>query len=354
MVGSNGAAKGSFKLNFKLKVAPKDIPNTGPPPLTKLKLKDNVTTSKSGKIDGGKKISVKWANTSGTACFPATRNHFYSGKHVLYQVDMPSHSQLEVEVVPAKGVDLSLYGYQSGTKGKLPLPPNGAGSVCEASAMKGNRKYGAKHNPGMPEVIKFTAIRNPYRVVVGVVGSNGAAKGSFKLNFRLKVAPKDIPNTGPPPLKKLSLKSGTASISGTINGGKEISLKWASTSSSACFPATQNHFYTGKHVLFQVDHPKQSYLEVELVPAKGVDLSLYGYQTGTTGKVPLPPNGTGSICEASAMRGIKKYGAKHNPGMAELIKFTAIRNPYRVVIGVVGAHKLGKGSFKLNIKVKKR
>ncbi len=110
------------------------------PPISKLKLKDNKTTSTKGKIDGGKKISVKWANSSGTACFPATRNNFYSGKHVLYEVAMPSHSQLEVEVVPNKGVDLSLYGYQTGTRGKLPLPPSRAGSPCEASAMRGNRK----------------------------------------------------------------------------------------------------------------------------------------------------------------------------------------------------------------------
>jgi len=325
------------------------------PPISKVKLKDNATTTKRGRIDGGKQISLKWASQSGTACFPATRNNFYNGKHVLYEVAMPPHSQLEVELVPAKGVDLSLYGYQTGTRGKLSLPPSGAGSPCEASAMKGNRKYGAKHNPGMPEVIKLTAIRNPYRVVVGVAGSNGALKGQFKINFKLKVAPKDIPNTGPPPISKVKLKdNATTTKSGRIDGGKQISLKWASQSGTACFPGTRNNFYNGKHVLYEVAMPPHSQLEVELVPAKGVDLSLYGYQTGTRGKLSLPPSGAGSPCEASAMKGNRKYGAKHNPGMPEVIKLTAIRNPYRVVVGVAGSNGALKGQFKLKMTLKKR
>ncbi|MEM9696237.1 MAG: hypothetical protein AAGA56_27070, partial [Myxococcota bacterium] len=123
----------------------------GGPPLKKVKIKANASSSVRGRIDGGKKIDLRWANRSGTACWPATRNEYFDGNHVLYVVDMPARSVLNVELQPDRGVDLSLYGYQTSTKGSLRLPPNGAGAPCEASALHGIRSRRVTSNPGKVE-----------------------------------------------------------------------------------------------------------------------------------------------------------------------------------------------------------
>ena len=261
---------------------------------------------------------------------------------------MPAHSTLDVEIQPETGVDLSLYGYQSAAGRKPTLPPNGASSMCEASALHGERSIRVKSNPGKREKIKLIATTNPYTVVIGVAGAYNIDKGGFTLSAKLKVRGAGVPNTGPPPIKLVRAKHNqTTTIRGDIRGGKIIPLDWASRSGTACWPATRNVHYNGNHVLYRLEMPPYSEMKVELKPKPGVDLSLYGYQTGR--RVTLPPNGASHLCEASALHGVRNIRTTANPGQPERIKLVALKNPYTVIIGVAGAQKARAGAFELKI-----
>ena len=184
----------------------------------------------SGTIDRGRVIPLKWANSSQTACWPATQNAFYSGKHVLFRAHIPAQSTLELQLAPERGRDLSLYAYMLGT-GRERLPPNGASGLCEASHLYGIKTRGVTKNPGKIERIKLQATTRPYTVIIGVAGAHKETHGRFKLTGRLTVARKSIPNTGPPKIQTIQLKpNATTRVRGNIRVGKKIPLAWASGS----------------------------------------------------------------------------------------------------------------------------
>jgi hypothetical protein len=76
-------------------------------------------------------------------------------------------------------------------------------------------------------------------------------------------------------------------------------LSWASRSSTACFPGTQNKKFTGKHVIHGFTIPPYSEVTVKLIPKdKSKNFSLYGYQVGST-SYPVVPNLSSCVsCEA--------------------------------------------------------
>ena len=109
------------------------------------------------------------------ACWPATRNNQYDGKHVLYRTKLPPKSTMTIELAPGSRDDLSLYAY-SGGGGALP-PAVSSVVSCEASHATGKNKK---------EKVELRAIRNGYDVVIGVAGARKVTRGSFKLMVTLK------------------------------------------------------------------------------------------------------------------------------------------------------------------------
>ena len=85
--------------------------------------------------------------------------------------------------------------------------------------------------------------------MVGVAGGKNLASGDFSLEFDLATAApaKTGKITSATPLTAKA--GGTASTTGKIDGGTEIDLAWAANSSVACFPATANNHFNGKHVV---------------------------------------------------------------------------------------------------------
>ena len=152
-----------------------------------------------------------------------------------------------------------------------------------------------------------------------------------------------------------SEKNKTVSISGNLSDGIIIEdLSWAWNSSVACFPETQKPKFTGNHVLFSTSLPSYSEMEVTVIPKnKKANFSIYAYTISPNSSYIVPNLHSCVSCEASHKwdRPKKNQTQNHTRTISHL---TAIRNPYKVIIGVVGAEGLTKGKFTLEIKLKSR
>ncbi len=149
------------------------------------------------------------------------------------------------------------------------------------------------------------------------------------------------------PNKIISLKSNLS------KGSKMKNLTWASRSSTACFPGTQNSKFNGNHVLFATNLPPYSEMYITLIPDnKNANMSIYAYQVGTNNFV-LPPDLSSCVsCEAEHKQDYAKRGKTQDH--TRTVRLNAIKNPYNVVIGVAGADGLTKGGFTLKINLKTR
>ncbi len=138
------------------------------------------------------------------------------------------------------------------------------------------------------------------------------------------------------------------------NGFLMNDLSWAWNSSVACFPETQEEKFTGRHVLYQIDLPAYTSLEIRVVPQdRRANFSLYAYEVGKVKSSNTVPNLSRCIrCEADHESDhTRRGGQDHTRTVTDIL---ALRNPYQVVIGVAGAKGLQQGGYELQIKVKKR
>lgn len=132
-------------------------------------------------------------------------------------------------------------------------------------------------------------------------------------------------------------------------------LSWAWSSSNACFPATQQQKFTGKHVFFTGIIPKYSEMTVTVVPKDPTkNFSVYAYEIGVN-STDLVPNLPRCIrCEADHKRERNFAGKSPQDHTRVVGDLVAINNPYRVVIGVTGADGLEEGEFTLLVAMKSR
>lgn len=132
-------------------------------------------------------------------------------------------------------------------------------------------------------------------------------------------------------------------------------LSWAWNSAVACFPQTQVRKFTGNHVLYAMDLPSFSEMEILLEPDdEGANFSIYAYEVGTIAANNTVPNLNSCIrCEAEHKWDYKKRGQTqdHTRRIKDIL---AINNPYQVIIGVVGAEDLQSGGFTLHLKTNTR
>ncbi|CAG5087292.1 hypothetical protein CRYO30217_03444 [Parvicella tangerina] len=155
--------------------------------------------------------------------------------------------------------------------------------------------------------------------------------------------------------KKVSVVPNEIStFSGDLSKGEKVDdLSWASTSSNACFPGTQNKKFRGNHVLYQFEIPPYSEVTIKLIPKdKKANFSLYGYQVGTT-NFSTPPNLSSCVsCEADHKWDYPKKGKTQDHTRS--IFFNSIKNPYNIFIGVAGADGLSSGEFTVEIDLKSK
>lgn len=319
-----------------------------PAQVTAVNAKAGQTISTKGDLKNGKVIDLAWAAKSSVACFPATENVNFSGNHVQFATQIPKQSEMVITVVPDDPkTDISVYAYQIGSTNFTSVAPSlSSATSCEAG-------YDAKNdnNPGKEEKVRLNATTNPYNVVIGVAGAKGTASGGFTLKVELKSSTGTTASAALTPIALTSEPNKTVEVTGSLGKGGKVDLAWAANSSVACFPATENANFTGNHVLYKTQIPKNSDMLVTAVPKDAkTDLSVYAYEVSTTDTTSIPPSVTRvTSCEAG-------YDAKkdNNPGVTESVKLTAINNPYAVYIGVVGANGTTAGDYTLKVELKSR
>ncbi|MBK8830916.1 MAG: hypothetical protein IPN60_08665 [Saprospiraceae bacterium] len=147
---------------------------------------------------------------------------------------------------------------------------------------------------------------------------------------------------------------GTTAVEGNLSEGVDMpDLSWAWNSAVACFPATQAAKFTGKHVLYALELPAYTELEIDLIPAdKSANFSLYAYEVGTISESNTVPTLSQCIrCEADHKWDYKVKG-KTQDHTRHVRDILAIANPYQVIIGVTGADGLKEGAYRLEVKRK--
>jgi len=141
------------------------------------------------------------------------------------------------------------------------------------------------------------------------------------------------------------------SISSNLNKGVPLELDWASSSSVACFPDTRFYEYMGAHVLYRIDLPKKSKINVSMTPTDKKDrINLYVLRLAE-GAQELPPNIARAIsCEADypiyagQVKRIKNNKTK-------TIEMVSINKAYTILIGVAGAKGLTEAAFDLEVDI---
>lgn len=311
----------------------------------------NTVATVNGNLSNGDKISdLSWASRSSTACWPATQNEKFRGNHVLHGFSIPPYSEVEITLIPdSKQDNFSLYGYQVGTRTFTTPPQLGSCVSCEADHKWDRPKVGKTQDH--TRSIFFNSTTNPYNIFIGVVGGEGQSKGGYSLKVDLKS--RVIDNTPQETLKIYSAKAEkgkTVAYAGDLADGTPIrDLSWASNSSVACFPATQNSKFNGNHIFFVTEIPPYSKMSITVIPDdKNANMSIYAYQDGTTSKAFPPELPRCVTCEAEHKWDYPKSGKTQDH--TRTVHLNAIRNPYRVVIGIAGAEGLAKGKFKVQIK----
>ncbi len=315
--------------------------------------KPNSVTAFHGNLANGFIMNdLSWASTSSNACFPATQNHKFTGKHVLHAFKIPPYSEVYVTVIPKdKNANFSIYGYQVGANSYPVVPDLKSCVSCEAEHKWGYKKRGKTQDH--TRTIRFNSTNHSYNIFIGVAGADGLAKGEYTLEVNLKSR---VQNTEEQkPLKMYSAKSikgKTVAYKGDLAEGVKIhDLRWASRSSVACFPATQNHKFTGNHIIFITEIPPHSEMDITVIPDdKSKNMSLYAYMVGTNNNAMVPNLTSCVTCEADHKWDYKKRGKTQDH--TRTVHLNAINNPYKVVIGVAGADGLTSGSFILKIDTK--
>ncbi len=317
----------------------------------------NQTVSVKGNLNMGAHMdNLAWAWKSSVACFPGTQKLKFSGNHVLYNTVIPPRAIMNITVTPDnKNDNFSLYAYQIGTTNFSTVPDLNTCLACEADYKWDYDKVGKTQDH--QRVVSLNTVDDAFNVVIGVVGANGLEKGGYTLSIELQGGEEalEIKQQEVKVIPVETAKNKVSTIKGDLKSGVIIQdLSWASTSSNACFPGTQNTKFRGNHVLYSATLPDNSEMEITVIPDdKNADFSLYAYQVGINNNN-LPPNLPSCIsCEADFKWDRPKAGKKqdHTRTVGNL---TSIDGTYKIIIGVVGANGLKTGSYTLNISVKDR
>jgi len=152
-------------------------------PVQDLETKSKILVS--GNLQDGMIMPLRWAENSSVACFPGTRFNEYKGNHLLYRVQMPAASKIDIKVTPkSKKHRINVYALRLGVD-NLAAPPNVHSCIsCEASypiyAGKPNYRMAAK-----AQSVEYISIRKPYTILIGVAGAEGVMEGDFDLEISI-------------------------------------------------------------------------------------------------------------------------------------------------------------------------
>ena len=178
---------GFFLALFPLSFLQAQTPS-GTPEITPIDCLPNTTSRFVGKLESGAPTAdLSFAWNSSVACFPATQREKFTGHQVLYTTILPAYTEMEVKVIPTnRKADLSVYAYQTGVvpPEEIRYPPVSC-VRCEVDH-RWDRSYRGQQQDHTRTAKNLLALRNPYRVVIGVVGASGLSTGSYTLEVTLR------------------------------------------------------------------------------------------------------------------------------------------------------------------------
>ncbi len=302
--------------------------------------------------DGSVIEDMSFAWNSSVACFPGTESKFFNGNQVFYVTTIPAYSEMTITVIPTdKNDNMSIYAYETGMS-DMSMPPNVKTCVsCESERKWDYPKVGKTQDH--TRSVYLNAVQNPYRVVIAVVGAEGLKAGKFTLQVDLKTRVDQNLPQDKVTAKSVEVTANAANeFKGNLSEGVFIhDLSWASTSSMACFPGTQNTKFTGKHVLYEMIVPENAEITITVIPDdKKANFSIYAIQTGVNG-TELPPNVTRCIaCEAEHKWDYPKVNRTQDHTRS--VYLNSVGGQYRIVVGICGADKLAEGGFTLKVDIK--
>jgi hypothetical protein len=137
---------------------------------------------------------------------------------------------------------------------------------------------------------------------------------------------------------------------GDLSKGKIIEdLAWASSSSNACFVATQNTKYRSNHVFYATTIPPHSVMTISVIPDDNTaNMSMYAYMMGTGDYYIVPDLPQCITCEAD----FKWDGNWRNRVQTQERKVefnNPTNNTYNIVIGVSAPKGTTTGTFQVKI-----
>ena len=147
-------------------------------------------------------------------------------------------------------------------------------------------------------------------------------------------------------------------VTGNLKDGTKLSsLRWAESSSVACFPGTRFEMFNGNHVFYRMEMPAASAMTIMVVPKSGKKINLYALRQGMR-QQQTPPDVTSAIsCEASypiyANVSKTKRVTNKDDGTRK-VEYISVNSPYSILIGVAGAEGLTEGDFSLKVEIKAR
>jgi hypothetical protein len=142
-------------------------------------------------------------------------------------------------------------------------------------------------------------------------------------------------------------------VAGDLAKGKIIEdLSWASSSTNACFVATQNTKYRGNHVFYATTIPPHSIMNITVAPTdEAADLSIYAYMSGKEDHDLVPDLPRCITCEADyKWDGVWKGKVQTHERKMEFNNPTD--GPFNILIGVSAPKGVTSGQFNVKIKVK--
>ncbi len=310
---------------------------------------NKITSIKGDLVKGFIMEDLSWASTSSNACFVATQNKKYTGNHVLHGFKIPEYSEVFITVIPDdKNANFSIYGYQVGSN-SYPVVPNLVRCVsCEAQ-----HKWDYKRRNQTQDhtrTIRFNSTTNTYNIFIGVAGANGLKTGTYTLKIDLKSRVKNTSEQKPLKMYRAPSEKGTVkAYKGDLKDGVKVhDLSWASKSSVACFPATQNKKFRGNHIIYLTELPARSKMTITLIPDdKKANMSLYAYSAGS--HIIVPKLNSCVSCEADHKWDYPKRGKTQDHTRS--VYLNAVNNPYNGVIGVGGVDGVTTGTFTVAITI---
>jgi hypothetical protein len=147
-------------------------------------------------------------------------------------------------------------------------------------------------------------------------------------------------------------------VKGNLKDGVKLqSLRWAESSSVACFPGTRFEMFNGNHVFYRMTMPAASTMTITVTPKDGKVINLYALRQGMR-RQQNPPNITSAIsCEAKypiyANVSKTRRVTNKDDGIRK-VEYISVNSPYSILIGVAGAEGLAEGDFTLKVEIKPR